>query len=651
MPKNFPLKLPPGVSRPGTKYDSRGRWFDSSHIRWHEKTMGAVGGWQPAIRVDDLAVSAAISDNGGVFTDFTTEANNAAIDDFDLIPATPQVNDAFYLGWTSRFTEVLVDTGTAATDGIITWEYFNGTAFVPLLGVVDNTDNFKVLTQQSVSWTLPWDWVTTTVNSQGPFYYVRARVTTAGTTRATGDQCFIGDGPIDVDEVIRGMLGWRSNNGRSVLAWGTPTKLYYLLQGTFVEITPAGFVTGGADATSTFGDYGSSIYGSNAYGVGNPAIAVVTEANTWQLDNFGELLIASAHSDGKIYEWDPNPPASIATVVTNAPTGARGVVVTPERFVVTLGATGNLPTGAEGDRREAIWSDQEDRNLWAPALTNQAGSFVLPGAGELLAGIRSRAETLLWTTVDLFAMRYVGGTLVYSFQQVGAQCGAISRMAMAKADAQVYWMGHSKFFVYDGFVSEIPSDVSDFVFTDINRTQASKIFATSLAEKNIVRWYYPSGASTENDRYVEYNWQERHWTIGKLARTAGIDRNAFDFPMQADPKGVIYDHERGTVYLDPDGVALVPFAESGPIELSEGGDDTMDVVGIVPDEKTLGDVKLSIFSSDYPTSTETLHGPFTAREPTDVRLNGRLVRLRIEQVNTGWRFGTPRLRVEKSGQR
>jgi hypothetical protein len=40
-----PIKLPAGISRPGTLYDARGRWYDASLVRWHEGAMQPVGGW------------------------------------------------------------------------------------------------------------------------------------------------------------------------------------------------------------------------------------------------------------------------------------------------------------------------------------------------------------------------------------------------------------------------------------------------------------------------------------------------------------------------------------------------------------------------------------------------------------------------------
>jgi hypothetical protein len=757
--------------------------------------MGPIGGWVVLDRSDDVALSAAIADDGGVFTDETDDANDAGANDVILLPAGPQIDDAFYFGYTWRFTELTINIGVASSaSSALTWEYYDGSSWVALSGVSDNTDNFQNSSSNTVTWNLPWDWAKTTVNSQGPFYYVRARSTVAGGSQVFGTQCFIGDGPVDVDEPVRGMLAWRANDSVPFLAFGTASYLFNYAQGTLGDITPRGITTGGADAVLSTGNYGDGAYGSGAYGTGNPAVATVTEAQTWQLDNFGEDLVALAYADGRLYTWDksigvgpisvavsaaiaddggvftdetadansaaandvqvlPVAPvngdafylgystrfasitvnigtvatdgavtweywngsswtalagvsdgtsgftvggaqtvswtmpsdwatttvnsqgpylyvrarvstagtsqalgtqmfitAGFAAQITNAPTGCRGVVVTPEGFVVALGASGSLPTGASGDRREVVWSDQRNMTLWEPASTNQAGAFVLSGAGELVAGRRSRAETLLWTTVDLFAMRYIGGVLVYSFQQVGAQCGAISRMAMAMVDGRAYWMGHSSFFVYDGFVNSIPSDVSDFVFGDINQTQISKVCAITLAEKNTITWHYPSAGSTENDRYVSHNWKTKHWEIGALQRTSGVDRDAFDYPMAGDAGGVLYDHERGLTYLDENGNALTPYAESGPIEIGQG-DQVMEVVGIIPDEKTLGDVVLKLYTSLYPTDAETLSAAFTAANPTDVRLQARQVRLRLDQVSTNWRFGTPRLMIEAGGRR
>ena len=591
------LKLPPGVSRPGTVYDARGRWYDTQLVRWYggreQPVLQAVKGWQPLLRTATQDVAAAISDNGGVFTDETADANDADAGDVVLVPSSPQVNDALYIGFGFRFQEVDITVSTAASDGAVTWEYWDGAAWTALDGVVDETEDFQAGTSTyEVAWDLPADWAKTTVNSQGPFYYVRARVTTAGTSQALGTAIDIGTGPVDLDEVVRGMKAWKTNANGPRLGLGTPTKLYVVGQGTLTDITPAGFTTGDADASQSSANYNSGAYGTGLYGVGDEAQDVLIEAATWQMDNYGEDLVAVAIQDGALYYWDSSA-GGAAAALTNAPTGNVGVVVTPERFVVAL--------GAGGDPRYIRWADQDDRTDWTLGdESNVAGDHNLSTDGEILAARRSRRETLIWTTVGLHSMQYIGGTFVYGFKELGANCGAVSRRSMAVVDGTAVWMGPRGFWLYDGFVKPIASDVADYVFNDINRTQISKVHAEVRSAFGEIWFYYPSGNSTENNRYVVYNYHHGFMYVGNLARTAGVDQGVFANPISADPNGVVYQHEAGNSYLDQNGVALVPSATSGPVELGEG-DAILEATNIIPDENTLGGVNITLLSALTPT--------------------------------------------------
>ena len=450
-----------------------------------------------------------------------------------------------------------------------------------------------------------------------------------------------------VSEPVHGMFGWRDNSNVPWLAMGTPTKAYIYSEGLLNDVTPAGFTEGSTDASSQIAGYGSGAYGAGDYNVGvASSVGTLLEAQSWHFDNFGELLVAVAHSDGVLYKYAPNADTDLVAITGDSglPTDNTGVVVTPERFVMAL--------GAGGDPRLIQWADQESLSVWNPTSENSAGDFSLSSAGAILAGARGRGETLIWTTEDLWTMQFIGGTLIFSAQQAGANCGMIGRRAYAMVRGGVaFWMGANAFFVYDGAVRPLTSDVSDYVFTDLNRTQRSKIFTMVWPEFNEVWWFYPTENSTDIDRYVCYNYQEDHWAIGELSRTAGVPRGVFDFPMMADKTGILYDHERGTTYLDEDQeTALVPFAESGPWVIAQG-DNTMMVREIIPDENTLGDVQAQLLTRLYPTATEISSGPFSLSNPTSVRVSGRQVALRVEQAEPNWRVGVIRLDVVPQGRR
>jgi hypothetical protein len=229
---------------------------------------------------------------------------------------------------------------------------------------------------------------------------------------------------------------------------------------------------------------------------------------------------------------------------------------------------------------------------------------------------------------------------------VGDDCGIIARNAVHVMGSLAVWMGPRKFFQYDGYVAEVPCDVSDAVFGDFNFAQRAKVVVIPRAEYGEITWHYPSALSTENDRYVTWNRKENHWTVGALERTCGIDRTPFQYPLAADADGAVYDHEREFDYAGD-----VPFAESGPVEAGEG-DQIVEATEFIPDENNLGDTHVYLYSRFYPTGPERTYGPFTSARPTPIRVSGRQVRVRIEGVVANdWRVGVFRFDAEPGGRR
>ena len=439
--------------------------------------------------------------------------------------------------------------------------------------------------------------------------------------------------------LCRGFITWRDNDGERWIAAGTQSKLYAMNEaGTLKEITPTGITAGIADATIKTG-YGYSTYGSFAYGVARPDLGGLIPATTWSLDTWGEYLVACSSADGKLYEWQLGfTTPTLAAAITNAPTGNKALLVTAERILFALGAGGNP--------RKVQWCDQEDNTVWTPLATNQAGDFELATVGTLIAGKRVKGVNLLFTDVDVHTATYIGAPFVYGFEKAGSGCGLISAQAVAAIDTAAIWMSKSGFWTYDGYVKPLPSDVSDYVFSNMNFNQASKVYAVHNSQFGEIWWYYPSSGSNENDSYVTYNYRENHWNIGSLARTAGTDAGVFTNPLLVSSDGYIYEHEVGFAY---DSASV--FAESGPVQLGNG-DNIMSVRQVVPDEQTLGEAVVSFKTRNYPTGTQSTFGPYTAANPTDVRFAARQVNVKVTgAVLADWRIGVMRLEAVAGGKR
>ena len=443
---------------------------------------------------------------------------------------------------------------------------------------------------------------------------------------------------VSVGGTPRSMHAWIDNSGGRFVAFGMHDSLFVMnSSGVTTDITPVALTEGRVHATANTA-WGSAGWGDFDWGTERPDLGSVLDATIWSLDNFGENLLAMSPDDGKLYERAPDA-AGVATQVSNAPTGCTNMMVTEERFVFCFGGGGNP--------RLVQWSDQEDNTTWTAAATNQAGDLELQTNGRIMQGLRTRSQALILTDQDAHAATYQGPPFVYGFERVGTSCGVVSRRAAASVDNGVIWMGLRGFFIYaGGQVQELPCEVADYVFSDLNGDQRSEVSCVVNSQWNEIWWFYPSGNSIENDRYVVYDYVENIWATGNLERTAGVDRGVFRLPFWSDADGNVYEHEVGFNY---DGIE--PFAESGPIAIGTG-ENLMNVTQVIPDEKTQGDVDLIFKSRLYPNGVETEHGPYSTANPTSVRFQGRQVRMRVEgSERSDWRVGIMRLDAKQGGKR
>ena len=445
-------------------------------------------------------------------------------------------------------------------------------------------------------------------------------------------------GTVDFSGTVRGMIAWEDNSGNRYVAAGMHDTLKVMTSSnTIYDVTPATFTDGRVDADFNNG-FGGGTYGNDYYGTPRPDSGVLQRATTWSLDTFGEYLLACSTDDGKILEWQLGS-GSDAAALSNAPTSNTAMMVTEERFVFALGAGGNP--------RKVQWCDREDNTAWTPAATNEAGDIELQTSGTIMAGIRTRGQSLILTDQDAHTATYQGPPFVYGFERVGTSCGLIAAKAVASVDTGAIWMGRRSFFLYSGgSVQEIPCEVGDYVFSDMNTDQRSKIVAVPNSQWNEIWWFYPSSGSTECDRYVAYDYVENIWSIGELDRTSGVDRGVFRDPLWVDADGELYEHEIGYNYG-----SSTPFAETGPISIG-AGDRTMRVTSLIPDEKTQGDVTAKFKTRFYPNAAESEHGPFTMSNPTDVRFTGRQIRMRVEgSAADDWRVGVMRIEAKAGSKR
>jgi hypothetical protein len=407
----------------------------------------------------------------------------------------------------------------------------------------------------------------------------------------------------------------------------------------------------------------------------------------WSQSNFGEDLLFSPRGSA-LYLWQPGSGATPAygtrgTLVsgTDVPAYINQVLVSDtSRIVICFGCNDYGAYGTTDiDPLLIRWSAQESYTNWTPAITNQAGSYRLSHGSTIIGALQTRQEIVVWTDSAVYAMQYLGPPSVYGFTLLADNISIVSPNAMATANGVVYWMGVDKFYVYSGRVETLPCAVRTYIFNDINRDQFAQCFAGTNEGFSEVWWFYCSANSDVIDKYVIFNYLDRVWYYGSLARTAWLDSPLRDFPQAATTGNIIVFHEAIVDNGETNPPSAIDcYIQSSDFDIGDGHNYGF-VWRMIPDITFDGSNTASPafpaarFSmrprqnpgSNYgaapvPTVTSTQNytsqNTYTVQQFTEIiytRIRGRQMAFKIESdtLGTQWQLGTPSMDVRPDGRR
>lgn len=619
-----------GIDREGTDYTNAGGWFDSSLVRFRKGFAEKIGGWAKNTTQSFLGTCRNlfpwISLAGTKFLFLGTNLKayvqeGTGFNDITPIRLTTSAGDVTFSATNGDATITVSDTAHGAVQN----------DFVTFSGASSLGGNITatVLNQEYQ--------ITNIVNANS--YLIEAKDTSGDPVLAnSSDTGNGGSSVVGAYQLNTGLDNYVSSTGWGINGWGS----------------------------SAFGSAGS--------------LTFTNQLRLWSSDNFGEDLILHPRGGG-IYYWDSSGGTSARAVNITALSGAnlaptvglQSIVSETDRHVFVLGAdpindAGTARTGAI-DPMLVAFSDQESVTEWEPQTTNTAGSVRLSVGSEIIGGIRSRQETLVWTDSALYSIQFVGPPLTFAVNLINQGVGMIAPNACINAPNGVYWMAEDGFYRYNGSVQRLECTVLSYVQENLNLSQLFKCFALVNKQFNEVWWFYPSTQDNtgEISRYVIYNYLENTWSIGELVRTAWIDEDVFNAPL-ATQNGYLYNQETGE---DADGSPMDNvFIESSDFDLQEGNDFAF-ISKIIPDLKFYGtntasgspQINMQIKTRNFPAqslSTKVTKDVSNNTNQLNVRTRARQAVLRLQSdddADTGnrlgvqWRLGYTRMYIQPDGRR
>ena len=631
------LQFRPGINKESTSYSNEGGWFDCDKIRFRQGFPEKIGGWIKKTTNSFLGTCRSLHAwqtlslekfiGVGTHRKYYIEQGETY---FDITPIrlTTSAGDVTFArnGTTSTITVSETDHGALVGD------------FVTFSGAASLGGNITAAV-------LNQEYQVHSVTNSGEYTILAREVATLSSITVNG---------VYTPTQINANSSDTGNGGGSTVA------TYQISNGLDTGVAGNGW---GA------GSWGRGTWGSAA------TLTVEGILRIWTHDNFGEDLIINVRNGG-IYYWDKTNGLSTRSVELNtlagsskAPTIATQVLVSDrDRHIIAFGCDPESSIGTQ-DPLVIRFSSQESLTDWESLVTNTAGELRLGSGSEIICAVETRQQILVFTDVSLYTMQFIGPPFTFGINLISENISIRSSMSAIAIEDTVFWMGINEFYMFSGSVQKIPCSVKDFVFNDFNKDQSQKVFASSNSGYSEVWWFYPSASSTEIDKYVVYNYEQRVWYVGSLARTAWMDRGVDEYPIAASTDGYLYDHENGNDDGSTSPVSAInAHIESSQMDIGDGNQFSF-ITRIIPDltfrdsidnsEATLtlktrnapGGNYLNTESSSVVKSATVPVEQFT--EDARVRLRGRSFALRVESSTVGvaWRLGSPRVDIRPDGKR
>lgn len=630
------LQFRPGINREVTGYTNEGGWKDCDKVRFVKGFPEKIGGWQRYSSRSYLGDASAMHQwrtligeklmGIGTGQKYYIEEGKS-INDITPVRETTAAGDVTFSAADGEYLITVTDTlhGAAVNDFVT----FSGAA-----GLGGNI-TADVLNQeyQIVSFI---DEDTYTIEAREPNTPI-ANITVDGEldpTYVTANASDTGDG-------------------------GTNTVGAYQLN-TAPDIVVAG------------SGWGAGTWGRSTWGSPTSVATITATLRHWSHDNFGEDLIINPR-DGGIFYWDRSAsntgnfqrsvPLSTLAGSSDVPTVAKGIVVSDrDRHVIAFGCDSEANPGVQ-DPMLIRFSDRENLANWTSTALTSAGELRIDSGSEIIMGVETRQQILVFTDISLYAMQYLGPPFTFGINMISENITVQGPECAVAVDDMVFWMGQEEFYVYNGAVQRIPCMVRSYVFNDFNRRQGGKVVAGLNSAYSEVWWFYPSANSLVNDRYVVYNYEENLWYIGTLMRAGWIDRGVYENPIAAGLDGYLYEHESGF----NDGSTSPPspiesYIQSSPIDIGDGEQFSL-IRRVFPDivfknssnPSPEADVTINVRNQSAASYFRSTTATFVDndRQQLDFRLRGRQMSLKVsaDQINSTWRLGSPRVDLKPDGRR
>ena len=696
------LQFRPGLNREGTDYSNEGGWYDGDKIRFRSGFPEKIGGWTQISNSQYLGTCRSIwvwldgdAGAGNTYIGLGTNSKyyiyfGGVYNDITPIVQTDTLTNPFTTNYGGNSHTVLV-TDATYNPGVGDYVYFSGGSAVG--GVTIAGDYAVTAVISSTTYTITITGTATSATGGGTVtaayeYPTGLNVYSIGTGWGAGPWSRGTWGSGYSSGIGQQLRLWSNDNygadfviaprGGPIFYWadstGASTRAQYLssLANATTAVTDAVTFTGTVTSITVTATNAPYIY-PYMYITGTHLPANTQVASTYVTGSTTVPITTTTITGGSSGNY------TFSYAGAFVPSATYQVITSAiQEFVIAFGSNSYSPNNAATTFNPMLvrWADQANAYQWIPQVTNQSGEYLLTNGSYIMGARATRQEILVWTDSCLYSMQYLGAPYVWGFQVLMDNISVMSPNSMITINNVTYWMGRDRFYMYSGRVEVLPCALRQYIFDDINQDQAYQVFAGANEAFNEVWWYYCSSNSTTVDKYVIYNYLDRVWYYGTMARSAWMQTGTQPYPIAADYNGRLLYQENGCDDLSTSATLPIDaYVQSSDFDIGDGHN-----FGFV--WRILPDVNFNGSTTNQPAVTMTVKPrensgtPYGAADNPQVqsaqnyttvpeytiqqfdgqvytRLRGRQMSFRIESTGVGvaWQLGSPRIDIRPDGRR
>jgi len=254
----------------------------------------------------------------------------------------------------------------------------------------------------------------------------------------------------------------------------------------------------------------------------------VVSTDAWHFAQFGNRILAvnghnastTSFTDHTIQTVSLGPVGTFANLTGAGNLAAKTIAIVRDFVVIGNIMTADSTSGTFSQR--VRWCGINDPTTWTANATTMADHQDLVGDGGEVMRIIGGEYGVIFQRNAIYRMDFVGSPLVFQFDQVQQNLGAVARNCIAAYQNMIFFLSDTGFFAFDGStVTPIGRGKVDDAFwkgklpeTAVNRSFLDRIVAEIDPENKLVMWSYPSTASAGGtaDVMLVYSWAYNRWS-------------------------------------------------------------------------------------------------------------------------------------------